>query len=632
MERLRQCMQFCRTICLPIAVLCFGASIVLESGFATPVLGEQKKVLLLYDSRSDMWGNIIVDRTIRSILNDEFDVNLDVHSEYFEASAESEREYEALLNWLTAKYARTKFDVVVAVGANALRFTSMYGGDLFQGAQIVFSGRKEGINDWKSLAPLTGVVAPDIARNLKATVDFIRNLQPDLRQLVVVSGAAPIDVRWEVAARGALQNEAPFAVSYLSALTLEELQVRVAQLPQRTAIVFLTMSEDGAGRHLSKSDVLRMLVRAASAPVYIASAVEPDTGIFGGVLVNQQTMASATATVISRLLRGERGHDIPIQESPITPTVNWQQLHRWNIPESRVPSGTAIMQRELSIWELYRWPIIAVLSLCALEAALIVALLIYRARRIRAQRSLTASKRLLQSTIDALKQAHDAQQRLTGLLLRAQDDERRRIARDLHDVTVQNLAAIKAVLMRVQRGLGEVDGKIVTKIDEGLALSDQVIQELRTLSYVLHPPLLDELGLVPAVRSFIRGFMERSGIQVELVVNGEIGRLNADLETALFRVVQESLSNIHRHSGSPTALICATQDDSAVVLQISDGGRGITSSAASAQPTAALGVGIMGMGERLRQLGGQLDIESGERGTTVTARVPILKETLCRVS
>jgi len=469
-------------------------------------------------------------------------------------------------------------------------------------------------------------------RNLKATVEFIRKLQPDLRQLIVVSGASPIDLKWEAAARNALGAEAPFAVSYLSAPMLEELEVRLAKLPQRTAIVFLTMSQDGAGRRLLKADVLRRVVQAAAAPVYSTSAAYLETGTMGGALVNQETLASETATLVARLLRGERVQDIPVQEGLITPTVNWKQLRRWKIPESRIPPGTVIVQRELSIWELYKWPIIGVVSLCAFETGLIVALLFYRARHIRGERSLMASKRLLQSTIEALKQAHDAQQRLTGLLLRTQDDERRRIARDLHDVTVQNVAAIKAILMRVQRAASAHDAKIVGKIDEGLTLSDQVIQELRTLSYVLHPPLLDELGLIPAVRSFVRGFIERSGIQVEIEVNGKIGRFNADLETALFRVVQESLSNIHRHSGSPSAIIRATQDDSEVVLQISDGGRGISASVSERRATAALGVGIMGMGERLRQFGGQLNIESGDHGTTVIARVPILKETLCRVS
>src|SRR5262249_54038377 len=158
--------------------------------------------------------------------------------------------------------------------------------------------------------------------------------------------------------------------------------------------------------------------------------------------------------------------------------------------------------------------------------------------------------------------------------------------------------------------------------------SDQVIKELRTLSYLLHPPLLDELGLVPALQWLARGFSERSGIPVELQITGDIGRFPADIETALFRVAQESLSNVHRHSGSPTAGIHVTQDNGEIVLQVKDQGTGIS---AGLRPSGngvvtPPGVGIMGMGERLKQLGGQLEIESDGQGTTVTARVPITEE------
>src|SRR5262249_42694232 len=351
---------------------------------------------------------------------------------------------------------------------------------------------------------------------------------------------------------------------------------------------------------------------------------------------------------------------------------------------------------------------IGVLALCVLQAILIVALLIHRRRHMGAEKSLSKSKRLLQSTIDALhghialldgsgkvvatnqawlrfagvngfigadkgvgqnyldvcesgmqglearrvlgavrdvisgerddvgciyetaqhgekfwfqvrmnrfytddtpwivlehenvteiKRAHDTQQQLTGLLLRAQDDERRRIARDLHDVTVQNLASIKADLTRVRKASQTHDPRILERIDDGLMLSEQVIKELRTLSYLLHPPLLDELGLIPALQWFVRGYMERSRIQVEFRIEGDVGRLTPDIETTLFRVAQESLTNIHRHSGSPSAVICITRDRDTVVLQIADEGRGISQEWRSRNQVASPGVGIMGMGE-----------------------------------
>ena len=153
------------------------------------------------------------------------------------------------------------------------------------------------------------------------------------------------------------------------------------------------------------------------------------------------------------------------------------------------------------------------------------------------------------------------------------------------------------------------------------------------MSYLLHPPLLDELGLIPALQWLVRGFTELSGIHVELLLDEDIGRLATDLETALFRVAQESLSNVHLHSGSHTAIICATQHDAAIVLQIADRGRGISRTTSTCCPVAPMpGVGIMGMGERLRQLGGRLEVESDDQGTIVTARVPITTAELCCAS
>jgi len=224
--------------------------------------------------------------------------------------------------------------------------------------------------------------------------------------------------------------------------------------------------------------------------------------------------------------------------------------------------------------------------------------------------------------VTEIKQAHDIQQQHAGLLLQAQDEERRRIARDLHDVTVQNLAAIRADL--VLSGRTSENSKMRM---EGVTLCDQVIGELRTLSYLLHPPLLDEAGLVPALQTFVRGFVKRSCIKTEVVVLQDIGRLSRDAETALFRVVQEALSNVHRHSGAQSALIWLTQESGEVVIRIQDDGRGIAEIPAD-KPKAwqPLGVGILGMRQRVRQLGGSLEIESDSYGATVTVRVPAAKE------
>jgi signal transduction histidine kinase len=239
---------------------------------------------------------------------------------------------------------------------------------------------------------------------------------------------------------------------------------------------------------------------------------------------------------------------------------------------------------------------------------------------------------LAHENVTDIKRANQLERRLTGTLLRAQDDERRRIARDLHDVTAQNLAAIKADLTLAQSALGTMDVRTREAVEESMSLCDQVIQELRTVSYLLHPPLLDEAGLVAAVQWYVRGFIQRSGIQIKMEVSGPIGRLSSELEIALFRVIQEALTNIHRHSGSQSALIMISKDPGYVVVCIRDEGRGIPELRSNGNGAIeSPGVGILGMRERLRQLGGHLEIESSAQGTTVTASAPISEDAMLRL-
>jgi PAS domain S-box-containing protein len=214
--------------------------------------------------------------------------------------------------------------------------------------------------------------------------------------------------------------------------------------------------------------------------------------------------------------------------------------------------------------------------------------------------------------------------RLTARLLNLQDDERRRLALELHDVTAQNLFAINMNLSRLQRGRME-PGEVREILAESRKLGHQSLQEIRTLSYLLHPPMLDQAGLVDALKWYVGGFIKRSGINVEVLIIHEIGRLPAEVEMAFFRIVQESLTNIRRHSGSKSANIRLEKNKDQAILQVSDQGRGMASKIHSAETDGgeSIGVGLPGMRQRLHQLGGSLIIESSDHGVVVTAIVPI---------
>ena len=230
----------------------------------------------------------------------------------------------------------------------------------------------------------------------------------------------------------------------------------------------------------------------------------------------------------------------------------------------------------------------------------------------------TAARR----TEEALKQSELELRLLSSRLLDLQDSERRRIARELHDGTAQNLFALNIALSRMLQQASTEESR--NSLQECLSLCELSREEIRTLSYVLHPPMLDEAGLVSALKWYVDGFSARSGIRVDLTADPALGRLPIDIETDLFRVVQECLANIHRHSGSVAAAVKLDRNTERVLLQIRDWGRGMPAEITSGQTMASPGVGIPGMHERLAQHQGNLEIRSNNKGTIVTATVPLV--------
>jgi two-component system NarL family sensor kinase len=226
------------------------------------------------------------------------------------------------------------------------------------------------------------------------------------------------------------------------------------------------------------------------------------------------------------------------------------------------------------------------------------------------------------------KRAEEARGLLTSMLLRSQDEERRRIARDLHDSTGQNLVVLAFCLAQLQALIPSASRKLRKLVSESEALAKECIREVRTLSYQLHPPMLEEAGLGDAIRLYLEGFTKRSGIQVDLELSPQFGRLDRDVELTLFRVVQEGLTNIRRHSGSLLANIRLDRNARQVTLEVSDKGPGISGRELKRNEGLPfeVGVGILSMQERAKLIGGRLDIDSTSHGTTVRVTVPLRGE------
>jgi PAS domain S-box-containing protein len=234
---------------------------------------------------------------------------------------------------------------------------------------------------------------------------------------------------------------------------------------------------------------------------------------------------------------------------------------------------------------------------------------------------------LEQRNAELTKQAELVRE-LSGRLLQMRDEERRHIARELHDGLGQIIAAVYMALSRVTRELQKLPADAAKAVTETVALTDQLNREVRTLSHLLYPPLLDELGLESALRWYTEGFAERSKIKVRVEIAPNFGRLARDLEMHIFRIVQECLTNIHRHSGSSTAVIRLNHEPERVSLEVEDAGNGIPREKQIAlKSEGRVGVGIRGMRERVRQFGGNLEINSNENGTQVRVELPSINGT-----
>ena len=239
---------------------------------------------------------------------------------------------------------------------------------------------------------------------------------------------------------------------------------------------------------------------------------------------------------------------------------------------------------------------------------------------------LTRSNQLLHREIQRRVQTEEMLRKLSARILTLQDEERRRLGRELHDSAGQLLAALHinlgVIAQRTQN-----DPSLSTRVADSAALADQVISEIRTLSYLLHPPMLDEAGLASAVEWYARGFSDRSKIAVDLDIDSALPRFPTEVETAIFRIVQESLVNIHRHSGSRTAYISLRANIEGALLTIRDEGCGIPPDILKSMEEggANIGVGIGGMRERARQLGGAISIRRTNPGTLVEVSLPVLK-------
>jgi signal transduction histidine kinase len=564
-----------------------------------------KRVLVLYSTSIDAPISLAGAQELPRLLEERTQGSVALFSEYIDQGTFPDPRYlAAFRDFLRVKYKDLTLDLVIAIQAGALEFITAYRDDVFPGTPVVFLAASPLV---RPLANATGVIAePDLA----GTIALATQLQPDTRDVFVVSGASVVDRRYEGLARMQLRPfESRLRVTYLSGLAAKDLEARLATLPARSVVCYLTVYRDGAGETFSPLEYLARVAAVANGPTYSWSDSVMDHGVVGGSLLDRNAMMAALAALALRVLHGERAHSIGTSSPGLhVPQVDWRQLRRWGISQARVPAGTLVRFQELTVWDRYKAYILGALAVLIAQTALIAGLLVQRSRRRRAEQEARRSQAALQTSSGRIRD-------LGARLLNAQEAERSRIARELHDDISQQMALLEIDLEVLS---GVVQGQAVELAGEALNRAQGVARSVHDLSHRLHPAKLRLIGLVSALHGLQRE-LSRADIAISFTHDKVPPTLPADLTLCLFRVVQEALQNALKYSGAKRVLVHLAGIPGGLALTVADDGVGFDVGSAWDK-----GLGLVSMDERLEAIGGTFTIHSTPgAGTRLEATVPL---------
>jgi len=706
--------------------------ILMETHLAVPLLAaeSQKQVLVLYSTRRDAQIAIVGDRELPQFLDDGLVGGVDFYSEYVDEMRFPDAEHQAAVyDLLRLKYQDHRFDVVIAMDHLAVEFVARNRDQLFADTPVVFFANNA---DLPNIPNATGIIA---GLNLGSTLALATQLQPDIRNVFFVTGAALDEDQYERIARVQFAPFTPrLAITYLTGLPTKDLEARLAALPSHSIVYYAVVNRDGAGENFNPLAYLDRLVAVANAPTYSWVDSAMDHGIVGGSLKSQHAEVEAVSRLALRVLHGEEAGRIPIDAADLNVMqVDWRQLRRWGISEARVPAGVTVLFRQPTAFEQYGNYIVGAVTLIVVQAALIGGLVIQRRRRRIAEESLRESEqnfrtmadtapvmvwrtgtdkrcdffnlpwlifrgRILEeelgygwaqgvhpddydhcmstfhsafdrhepfrmeyrlqradgeyrwvldigvprhlpdgtfngyigSCLDITERRHaeealrsseanlrasNAQIRdLAGRLITAQEEERSRIARDLHDDISQQAALLTMDLSILRDGEGQGADRLASEAVEraiGLARS------IHDLSHSLHPAKLRTLGLVAALDGLLHE-LPRRDIDISFAHDNIPSVLPPNVTLCLFRIVQEGLQNALKHSRAREVTVNLRGGPDVLTLNISDDGIGF-----DVDNTGSDGLGLLSMSERLEAVGGTLEIHSTPgAGTRLNVTVP----------
>ncbi len=504
---------------------------------------------------------------------------------------------EALVEFIRKRQDKWRPDLVVPIGSPAGVFVAQHRDRLFPTAPVLYAGMDRRRLPSQALERNAAFVGESF--DIPEMVEEMLRLAPATTNIAVVIGASQLEQYWA----SAIQREwMPFtnrvSFTWLNELSYDQMLARVSVLPPRSFIFLVLLMRDATGVTHNADEAQRQIHTVANAPVNSIFRHQLGLGIVGGRLYQAELEGVEAARIAIRILRGEPATNFqPRIIGPLEPAYDERELKRWNISESRLPPGSMILFREPALWQRYYGRILLVISALLVQAVIIFLLLVNRARRRRAEQ--TARE-------------------FGGRLLHAQEAERARLARELHDDITQRLALLAIDAARVERAAaGNGIGDTMRGVREGLV---RLSEDVHTLSYRLHSSLLDDLGLAEALKVECEQFARQESIPCDVRLQNLPEAVPHDTALGLFRVTQEALRNIARHAQARAVDVTLRSLDDGLQLAVRDDGIGFD----AAHKPNRTSLGLSSMSERVRLLDGELDIESAPgHGTTIVAWVPL---------
>jgi signal transduction histidine kinase len=532
----------------------------------------KKKVVVLYWDTKDFAGNISFDQGFQAGMRSEPTSQWELFSEYLDSTRfPGEHQAELLRDYLREKYAKQKIDAVVATPDPALDFLLRYRSDLFPNSTIVFVAVRRPAPEVLSTGPgLTGIIR---ANTYRKTLDLALKLQPETQGVYVISGTPEHDKRFETVAREELAGyEKRVGITYLTDFPVNELVNRVKDLPPQSIILYVWQrSAIESEKTLQTFQILERIKQTASVPIYGMGSRNVGYGLLGGYTQDSERNGLEAAEIVRRIFNGTRAQDIPVDSASSVPTFDWRELKRWGISERSLPNGSVVLFRQFTVWEQYKWRIIAVLSLLLLQTSLITVLLFERRKRRHAKEALQQLNAELETRIEARTAALNAKSRELESFAYS-------VAHDLK-APLRGIDGYSRLLIEeYAQNLGDEGRTFLQTIQGATDEMNQLIDDLLSYSrFERRESKSDRIELAPIVNSLVEEKRrEATERPIDFVVKVNGSTINADVN-GLAQSLRNYLDNAIKFTSKvtePRIEIGSKQESESCVLWVRDNGIG----------------------------------------------------------